>query len=186
MTAGHNSGDLTDQEEKALFFHHLRKDMATKARIKELQDLRKSDRKLAQADDIALSRLDFAEKALDAEDKTTVPQKVNDQLKIMEWLNIIPPRIGDLFADRAPRDEKIEGHGEIAGLSAGPGILRVSPHAPGSPDDQSWLTGWDRGQAIMRDNLEKALTKKRASSSKEEPPAQVGDKDPFASAPAVH
>lgn len=184
MTEGHNSGALTENEEKALFFYHVRKDMASKAKLKEIQAQIKADRKLAQADSIALSRIDFAEKALDADDKTTITQRVNDQLKIMEWLNIIPPPSGDLFADRAPKEEKIEGQGEIAGLSAGEGITRTSPYAPNSPDDQAWLRGWDRGQAIMRDNLEKAMSKKRAKSSKEEPPAPKGT-DPFASAPAT-
>ncbi|MBD8556325.1 hypothetical protein IFT84_17595 [Rhizobium sp. CFBP 8762] len=174
MTTGHNSGDLTENEEKALFFHHTRKNMATKAKIKALQAEMKQDRKLAQADGIVLSRIDFAEKALAAEDKSTITQKVNDQLKIMEWLHIIPAYNEDLLADRAPREEKIEGQGEIAGLAA---VDRVSTYAANSEDDRAWLRGYDRGQAIMRDNLEKALTKKQANRTNEEP---EGDgSDPF-------
>jgi hypothetical protein len=181
MTTGHNSGALTENEEKALFFYHVRRDMASKARLKEIQAQIKADRKLAQADNIALSRIDFAEKALDADDKTTITQKVNDQIKIMEWLNIIPPASKDLFADRAPKEEKIEGQGEIAGMSAEAGVSRTSPYAKGSTDDEAWLRGWDRGQAIMRDDLESAMTKKRAAKSNEEPPAASGT-DPFATA----
>lgn len=177
-TIGDNSKILTDDEEKAHFFWHLRRDMATQAKIKALQDERKKDRKLAQSEDIALSRLDFAEKALAADDKTTIAQRVNDQMKIMGWLNIIPPPSNDLFADRAPKEEKIEGQGEIAGLAAGEGVERKSPYPPDSEDEKGWLRGWDRGQAIMRDNLESAMTKKNAKRTNEEPPAD-GD-DPFA------
>jgi hypothetical protein len=177
---GDNSKTLTEDEEKALFFHHLRKDMATKAQIKALQDICKKDRKIAQADGFALSRLDFAEKALDAEDKTTITQKVNDQLKIMEWLHIIPAYNSDLFADRAPKEERIEGQGEIAGLA---GVERVSNYSAASEDDKAWLRGYDRGQEIMRQNLEKAMTKKNSQKSKEEPAAD-GD-DPFADSEAA-
>jgi hypothetical protein len=179
MTAaiGDNSKALTEDEEKALFFHHLRKDMATKAQIDDLQRQRKSDRKLCQADGFALSRLDFAQKALDAEDKTTVTQKVSDQLKIMEWLKIIPGYNEDLFADRAPKEERVEGQGEIAGLA---GLDRVPPYSPDDADHQSWLTGWDRGQGILLKNLEAAMIKKNSARSKEEP-AATGD-DPFAEA----
>jgi hypothetical protein len=175
---GHNSA-LTPAEEKALFFYHVRKDMATKAKLQELQAQRKQDRKLAQADNIALSRIDFAEKALDAEDKATITQKVNDQLKIMEWLNIIPSYNEDLFADRAPRDEKIEGQGEIAGLA---GKDRFSDYAPDSADDKAWKRGYDRGQAIMRDNLEAAMTKSNSRRTNEEPPPSTDGDDPFADA----
>lgn len=175
MTTGHNSGELTPDQEKAHFFHHMRKDMATQAKIKALQDERKKDRKLAQSEDIALSRLDFAQKALSAEDKSTITQKVNDQLKIMEWLHIIPAYNEDLLADRAPREEKIEGQGEIAGLA---GIDRVSNYAAGSEDDRAFLRGYDRGQAIMRDNLEAAMSKKNVAKTNEEPPADGSDPFP--------
>ena len=175
MTTGHNSGELTPDQEKAHFFHHLRKTMAKKAQIKALQGELKADRKIAQSEGIVLSRMDFAERAMGAQDQTTITQQVNDQLKIMEWLHIIPAYNEDLLADRAPREEKIEGQGEIAGLA---GADRVSGYASASADDKAWLRGWDRGQAIMRDNLEAALTKKQSASSKEEPAVTDGE-DPF-------
>lgn len=175
-TVGDNSNKLTEDEEKALFFYHVRNDMALKAKRKEIDAQIKAGRKIAQSDDIVLSRIDFCEKALDAEDKTTITQKVNDQLRIMEWLHIIPAYNNDLFADRAPKEEKIEGQGEIAGLAAKD---RVSGYAAASADDKAWLHGYDRGQAIQRDNVETAMKKKRATKSKEEPPSD--GEDPFGS-----
>ncbi len=174
MTTGHNSGELTADQEKAHFFHHLRRTMSTKAKIKDLQNELKSDRKVAQSEGVVLSRMDFAERALGAQDKSTITQQVNDQLKIMEWLHIIPAYNEDLLADRAPREEKIEGQGEIAGLA---GADRVSNYAAASADDKAWLRGYDRGQGIMRDNLGEALKKKKAAATNEEP-AATGD-DPF-------
>lgn len=168
---GDNSKELTESEEKALFFHHLRKDMSTKGKIKELQAQQKADRKLCQADGFALSRLDFAQKALGADDKSTITQKVEDQLKIMEWLNIIPAYNNDLFADRAPKEEKIEGQGQIAGLA---GVDRVSGYAAGSEEDKTWLRGYDQGVSIM-DHLKSARAKKDSIRSKEAPPSDSDD-----------
>lgn len=176
-TAGHNS-KLTEDEEKAHFFNCFRKDVAIKDQIAALQKQKKADRKIYAAEGVASSRLDFCDKALNAEDKTTVTQKVADQMKIMTWLNIIPPPSNDLFADRAPKIERIEGEGEIAGLAAGEGVERKAPYAPKSDDEAAWLRGWDRGQAIMRDNLKSAMEKKNAQRTNEAPAAS-GDGDPF-------
>lgn len=170
----HNT-DLTEAEEKAHFFHCYRKDVALKVQIAALTKQRKDQRKIYAAEGIAASRLDFCDKALNADDKTTVTQKVSDQMKIMGWLNIIPPPAKDLFADRAPKEERIAGEGEIAGLAAEAGVDRKAPYPPESADEKAWLRGWDRGQAIMRDNLKTAMEKKNADKNKEVPPVE----DPF-------
>jgi hypothetical protein len=177
---GDNSKVLTDNEEKAHLFGCYRKDAALKAKIAALTKQRKEERKVYTTEGVASSKLDFLDKALNADDKTTVTQKVADQMKIMVWVNLIPPPSTDLFADRAPKIERIEGEGEIAGLAAIEGVERKSPYAPGSEDDKAWLRGWDRGQKIMQDDLQSAMTKINSARTKEEPP--TSDKDPFASA----
>lgn len=177
-TIGDNSKVLTEDEEKAHFFNCYRQDAALKAKIAALSKQKKECRKLYASEGISSSRLDFCDRALTADDKTTVTQKLSDQIKIMGWLNIIPPPSDDLFADRAPKEERIEGEGEIAGLAAGEGVERKAPYAPNSDEEAAWLRGWDRGQLIMRDNLVSAMKKKNSQRTNEEPP-QDSDDDPF-------
>lgn len=69
--------------------------------------------------------------------------------------------------DRAPAIERIEGEGELAGLA---GKDPKSPHDAGSNEDMVWLRGWDRGQAIMRDNLQSAMEKINSESDEDADP----------------
>lgn len=156
---GHNSRELTEAEEKALFFHHVRKDIAHQAAIKAAQDARKPDRKMAQADGFALSDLDYAIKAMNAEDKVTITDRYGMHGKVLHWLGLLPGYQSDFFADRAPAIERIEKQGELAGLAAGE---RESGYEKGCEEDLVWLRGYDAGQAIVRDNLESAMTKRNA------------------------
>lgn len=173
-TTGHNSGDLTEAEEKALFFHHVRKDIGHLASIKEAQDARKPDRKLAQADGFALADIDYAVKAMSAEDKATVTDRFGMMGKVLFWLGLAQGHQPDLFVDRAPALERIENEGERKGWIA---AERVSPYAKGSDEDAAWHRGYDRAQDLMAKNLETAMTKRNAASKDEI--IKAGDSEPF-------
>jgi hypothetical protein len=173
---GHNSGELTEAEEKALFFHHVRKDIAHLAAIKEAQDARKPDRKLAQADGFTLSDIDYAVKAMNADDKATVTDRYGMMGKVLYWLGLAPGHQPDLFVDRAPALERIEAEGERKGWIA---AERVSPYASKSDEDAAWHRGYDRAQKAMADNLEAAMTKKNAANSTDELITGADADDPF-------
>lgn len=160
MTVGHNS-NLTEAERKALFFHHLRKRMAHNANLAEVNAAKKADGKLAQADNIVLGDLDYAIKAINADDKATVTDRFLAHGEVLSWLNLTPGFQSDLLRDRAPAIERIEGDGELAGLA---GKDPESPYDDGSDEDQAWLRGWHKGQQIMRDNLQSAMEKINAQS----------------------
>lgn len=182
---GHNSGELTEAEEKALFFHHLRKREQHNGAIKAAQDAKKSDGKLAQADGIVLGELDYASKAIGADDKKTITDQFGAFGKILSWLGLISGYQSDLFKDRAPAVERIEGEGELAGLAARD---RESGYSAGSDEDQAWLRGYDRGQGIVRDNLEAAMTKRNAAADKTGEQEHISGHDaddPFADAEAA-
>lgn len=163
-TSGHNSRELTELEEKALFFDCVRKDIAHQAKIKELQDARKADRKIAQSYNIVLADMDYAIRAMNAEDKGTITARHMQQSKINFWLGLTSGYQSDLFIDRAPGLERIEKEGERAGFLA---AERVSPYEKGSDEDQAWHRGYDAAQKVMADNLEAAMTKANAAKAED-------------------
>lgn len=159
MTKIGDNSQLTEDDKKALWFHHLRIRIADNAKVAEAQAAKKANGKTAQADDIVLGDLDFAIKAISADDKATVTDRFVDQGKVLSWLNIIPGFQSDLLRDRAPALERIEGEGELAGLA---GKDPESGYDKGSDEDTAWLRGWDKGQKFMRDNLQAAMEKKNS------------------------
>ncbi|NNV20561.1 hypothetical protein EHE22_09000 [Ochrobactrum pseudogrignonense] len=158
MNAGHNS-QLSETDKKALFFHHLRIRMGHDAKVKEANAEKKAAGKLAQADNVVLGDLDYAIKAIGAEDKGTVTDRFLAHGEVLSWLNVIPGFQSDLLRDRAPAIERIEGEGELAGLA---GKDADSGYDKGSDEDTAWLRGWDKGQKFMRDNLQAAMENKNA------------------------
>lgn len=157
---GDNS-KLTENERKSLFFHHLRKRMAHNAGLAEVNAAKKADGKTAQADGIVLGDLDYAIKAINADDKATVTDRFLAHGEVLSWLNLTPGFQSDLLRDRAPAIERIEGEGELAGLA---GKDPESSYDKGSDEDQAWQRGWNKGQQIMRDNLQSAMEKINATS----------------------
>jgi len=155
-TTGHNSKELTETERKALFFHHMRKRIAHNAVIEEANAAKKADAKLAQADKIVVGDLDYAIRTLNAEDRLTITDRFLAHGEVLTWLNVIPGFQSDLLRDRAPAIERIEGEGELAALA---GKDAISPYDKGSNEVLAWLRGWDKGQGIMRDNLQSAMEK---------------------------
>lgn len=174
---GDNSRELTELEEKALFFDCVRKDIAHQAKIKELQDARKADRKIAQSYNIVLADMDYAIRAMTAEDKGTITARHLQQSKINFWLGLTSGYQSDIFTDRAPAIERIEKEGERAGFLA---EERPGPYAKGSDEAAAWGRGYDRAQAVMRDNLENAMTKiNEANAVAEDRDELIEGADPF-------
>lgn len=157
MPVGHNSGQLDENERKALFFDHVRKRMSIDAKIKALRTERKEAGAEAQSFGLVLQDMDFAIKAMEADDKTKISDRYLSHGEILGWLGLVAGFQADLLRDRAPAMERIENDGQIAGLAA---LKRVSGYAPKSDEDQAWKRGHDTGQKIMRENLEAAMTKR--------------------------
>lgn len=162
--SGHNSGEMTEGQRKALFFHHLRKRMAHNARVKEHTDAKKADGKLAQADDMVLGDLDYAIKAINADDKKTVTDRFVAEGEILGWLGLSSGFQTDMFRDRAPAIERIEKDGDLAGYAAKD---RVSGYEAGSDEDNRWLNAYDAAQARMAVDLEAAMEARIAAAKDE-------------------
>ena len=174
--AGHNS-DLTEGERKALFFHHLNTIQAQTAVVDKANEEKKRLRKLAKADGIILSDIDFAQKALEIEDNSILPERLRRETEIAQWLNLPVLYQPDLFEveDRAPAMDRIREDGRVAGLN---GRNAESGYAEGSDEDTIWLGGWEEGQQVLRDDLESAMEKKNAAKQQVENEAEQDDPFP--------
>ncbi len=79
---GHNSGELTPAEWKALKFDHYHKIAAQKAKVEAEQTEYKRLRKLAKADQIVLSDIDFMLKCAEVEDDTILTDRLKREAEI--------------------------------------------------------------------------------------------------------
>lgn len=175
----HNT-DLTPLERQALFGHHVRKDLELEARIAALKAEKKAARKIATNDGFPSSKMDHYTKALSADDKQKPVDKHRSEKENLIWLGLIHDEPnGDLLADRATKEQRIFAAGQALGLVGGD---RVSNYDGGSADDKTWLSGYDDGQRILRDNLESAMNKRNAvkASENKETPSDDDDAAPQA------
>jgi ribosome modulation factor len=160
MPVGHNSGQLTEDERKSLFFSHVRKRMAIDAKIKTLRTERKEDGAAAQSFGIVLKDMDFAIEAMQADDKAKISDRYLSHGEILNWLGLVTGFQADLLRDRAPALDRIENDGQVAGLAGK--SEGQSGYPAKSDEDTAWRKGHREGQRIMRDNLKAAMDKKNA------------------------
>jgi hypothetical protein len=171
--AGHNS-KLTEQEHQALWGHHIAKRVGLQRRKDELKA--EEDKLKADSKNDGFSEKEIKD-YLDCMLSTDKQKKV-DQFNMMKRnrirLGLIQDdRNADLLADRVTTEQMIFAAGVEAGLAA---LDRLSKYSGGSSEDQTWLSGYEEGQRIARENLQSAMEKKLRERSKEEPPAT---EDPF-------
>jgi hypothetical protein len=176
---GHNT-TLNDEERQALWGHHVSKKLAIRRAMESLKaDGKKLDAD-AKNDGFSKAELDDYLDCMTTDD----PQKKVDKFNMLKRnrirLGLIQDdRRGDLLADRVTNEQMIYAAGVEAGLAA---LDRVSKkYQAGSTEDKAWLSGWDEGQRIARENLQSAMEKRNAAkqaSTNEEPPADP-DRDPF-------
>lgn len=172
-TAGHNS-QLTDEERQALWGYHVQKRVALRREGEAVKAREATAKKDSKNDGISEQEMkDFLDCML-SDDK----QKKVDQFNMLKRNRIrlgliVDDSKGDLLADRVTTEQMIFAAGVEAGLAA---LDRVSKYGAASSEDKTWLSGWDEGQRIARDNLQSAMEKRNAAKTNEEP---VSTDDPF-------
>lgn len=158
--SGHNSGELTPAESRALHYHHFRLIEDQKAIVKAAQDALKKLRKTAKADGLVMADLDYMARCAALEDPDIVPAELKRRAEIASWFALPVNFQPDMFTDRMPLDERAYEEGVAAGLQA------KDPSAPydeTSGAGQQWLKGWHEGQRQMREDLLAAMTKKNSA-----------------------
>jgi ribosome modulation factor len=162
--AGHNSGELTPSESRALMFHHFNLIEAQKLKVKAEQDALKKLRKTAKADGLVMADLDYMARCADLEDPTIAPDELRRRAEIASWFALPVNFQPDMFTDRMPLEDRAYEEGIAAGLQ---GRDPAAPYDATSEAGQRWLQGWHEGQRQMRDDLEAAMSKRNAEKREE-------------------
>lgn len=181
MTAA-QIGDNTkaERERRILFAYYHKKDRDIAAKIKALNEEKKSNRQNAKASGFPSQKLDHYLKSFLSEDHQKPVDKLRSERENLEWLGYIPETTGgDLLkqADRVDGEQLIQAKGFHAGLT---GLDRVSGYDSGSADDKLWLESYDAGRKEYDTEIPDILARIEAAASKETPPAD--GEDPFADA----
>jgi ribosome modulation factor len=159
---GHNSGELTPAEARALHMHHFRLIEAQKVVVKAAQDALKVLRKTAKTDGLVMADLDFMARCANLEDPSIAPAEILRRAEIASWFALPVNFQPDMFVDRMPLDDRAYEEGIAAGLQ---GKDPTAPYDAASSAGQRWLQGWHEGQRQMRDELVTAMTKRNAAKS---------------------
>lgn len=179
---GDNSSKAERDRRVTLAYYH-RKDRDIDGQQATLAALKKENRLNAKAAGVPSSQLDHLLKSFKAEDQQKPVDKLKRDMENLAYLGLIPdPSIkGDLFTriDRVDNEGMIRAKGFFAGLN---GLDRVSGFDSGSADDRLWLESYDAGRVEFDTVLPDILARAEAAATKEEPPANPDDGDPFGDA----
>ena len=166
---GDNSKALTPAEAKALFFHHYNQINVQHEKVLAEQASEKKLRKVAKADGIVLSDVDFAMRCAKVDDPGIVPAQILRQIEIARWFALPIGQQADFDFNREPATDRAKREGAAAGAAAKD---RAPPYAVDSRQGQVWLKEYDAAQAQARADLLAAMEKKRGNG------ADTGENDP--------
>ena len=177
MTMIGDNADKVARDRRVLFSHYHRIDRGLAAKIKALNEEKKSNRQNAKAGGFASQKMDHYLKTFMAEDQQAPVDRLRSDRQNLEWLGLIPETSGgDLLAqvDRVDGEQMIQSKGFHAGLT---GMERVSGYDGGSVDDKLFLESYDAGKKEYETEIPDIMARIQAASTKEAP-EPTGD-DPF-------
>ncbi|MCO6050871.1 hypothetical protein NGM99_13890 [Mesorhizobium sp. RP14(2022)] len=185
---GHNSGDMSETDRKALFF--LNRDDYWKAMAaKKAADARvKLVGKQIKADlgEHGLLQIKAYEQSQTAEGKAELQAKQEAERQAMAWAGVPINTQLDLLTDLAPLDERAFNDGQDAGMR---GETLDNPHDPNTDAGRAYEKGWKSGQeaifAIRKKRADEASTdeliKGERPATDEEDEGEGEFRDPFLS-----
>lgn len=173
------NSELSPGELKALKFHHYGAIAAQQAKVAAQNAEYKRLRKLAKADGIVLSDIDFMMKCAEVEDADILTGKAKREAEIMAWFALPVQFQPDMFGgdSREPGEDRAVREGEAAGFA---GKDPSAPYDAASVQGQAWLRGWHKAQEQMRADLASAMEKRNSAKGGDELIQAGEDDDPFA------
>lgn len=169
---GDNS-QLTEAERKAVFMDHFKPIAAQLEIVKEAQAEYKRLRKLAKADKVTLSDIDFALRCAEIDNEGIVVDRLRREAEIASWFALPVEFQPDMFGDfeREPAEDRARREGAAAGAS-GKG---TNPYDENSPQGRAWADGWQTEQKKLAEAMQSSMEKKNAAKAAEE----AEDDNPF-------
>lgn len=150
---------LTREERHALRMHYAGKLSLLEDRSKAIGDEKKALRKQAKADGFVLKDdIDFALKALRAEDDATIGDSLGRMLDVATMMKLPIGYQMDIFLDKQPAFGAYEA-GHRVGAAARD---RESPYAANSQETTDWLRGYDDAQKEAQGALKRAMELRNA------------------------
>jgi hypothetical protein len=144
---GHNGGDLSDDEQRALLVQGVVEIERLTTQIEALSGTRRAERAKLKIHGIQKHVVDHAierRKAIKAGKLAEELQKTIDRAKVDRWLNLQPGLTQDLFAP--PPSEAAFEAGKLAGME---GLTCKPPDQYGQNDAQRWISGWTEAQTVL-------------------------------------
>jgi hypothetical protein len=174
MTAVAGDNLKAERERRVQFSYYHQKDRDIAAKVRALNEEKKSNRQNAKAAGFASAKLDHYLKSFLAEDQQKPVDKLKTERENLVWLGLIPDTLqGDLLtSDRVDKEQMIAAKGFHAGLNA---LDRVSHYDGGSADDRLWLDSYDAGRKEFDTVLPDIMARVNAEADKEAPPAAEDD-----------
>jgi hypothetical protein len=146
--AGPDHNTLTEDQERALFFHHLNRVKAQKAVVASETGSLRSLYKIAKADGFSKKDIDFALSLESRKEEETLEERRRQQ-RIAFWLQHpigTQPDMFDFQPDRTPLADRAYEAGKIAGMKGEP---NRPPHDENTEAGQKWMAGWHKGQELI-------------------------------------
>lgn len=143
-------GDLSDDQQRALFVHHLTKIEALKKEVASISGTLRAAYKIAKAEGYAKKDIDFAIRLRTIDDTEVIEERRREQ-KLAQWINHPLGTQPDLFnhgdgLDRTPDVDRAFEDGKLAGLE---GKVCQPPHHFQTEQSDHWVRGWHEGQKLM-------------------------------------
>ena len=147
---GHNGGpaELSPDQQKALFFHHLGRVSALKEKVASASGELRAAYKSAKADSFTKKDIDFALSLENDEDEKMVEQR-RRETEIAAWCGHPIGTQADLFdaTDRTPLVERAAAEGRKAGAEGASSSANPYDGEAG----QVWMREWHAGQKDLQD-----------------------------------
>lgn len=170
MTNGHNSGELTPGQAKALFMYHYDKIAGKTAIANAANEERKRVRKEAKAHGIVLADIDYGLRVAAIEDTSIIVQELIRHQEIATFFGLPVGTQVDMDFEREPLIDRLKREGYAAGYA---NKDRTPPVEIDSRQGQAWVKQYDVGRAAALTDLADAMatieTRDRAATGDGQP-----------------